>query len=140
MKLILRRRDYRVDGVFGELSDDEGKHLCFTLERSYADLNALEAISPKLPAGEYKCVKGMHRLSGMAEEFETFEVMNVPGHWGILFHVGNYNEDSEGCILVGEGLGRRYKNGVMLTNSKKAFAKLMALLKDVEQFTLLVIL
>jgi hypothetical protein len=82
----------------------------------------------------------MHRLSGMAEEFETFEVMNVPGHWGILFHVGNYNEDSEGCILVGEGLGRRYKNGVMLTNSKKAFAKLMALLKDVEQFTLLVIL
>ena len=140
MKLILKRRNYRLDGVFGELTDEQGNCICFTLERSYADLNALEAISPKLPAGTYKCVKGPHRLKGMVQDFETFEVMNVPGHWGILFHVGNYNEDSEGCILLGEGLGTRQKNGVMLTNSKKAFAKFMTLLKDVDDFQLLVTL
>jgi hypothetical protein len=140
MKLVLRRRSYRLDGVFGELTDELGNHICFTLERSYADLYAREGLSPKVPPGTYKCVKGMHRLPNMTQKFETFEVKGVPGRWGILFHVGNYNEDSDGCILLGEGLGTRFKNGVMLTNSKKAFAKFMALLKDVEEFVLLVTL
>jgi len=140
MKLRLIRRNYRLDGIFGELTDMDDNHICFTLERSYADLSAKECLSPKLKAGTYKCVKGMHRLAGMTEDFETFEVTGVKGHWGILFHVGNYNEDSEGCILVGEGLGNRYKNGVMLTHSKKAFSKLMTMLKDVEEFELVVIL
>jgi len=140
MKLKLIRRNYRLDGIFGELTDEDGNHICFTLEHSYADLNAKECLSPKLPNGTYTCQKGMHRLKGMQEDFETFEVMKVPGHWGILFHTGNYNEDSEGCVLLGEGLGNRYKNGVMLTNSKKAFAKFMTMLKDVDQFELVVIL
>ena len=140
MKLVLRRRNYRLDGVFGELTDDLGNHICFTLERSYADLDAKEGLSPKVPPGNYKCVKGMHRLPSMTQDFETFEVMGVPGRWGILFHVGNYNEDSDGCILLGEGLGNRLKNGVMLTNSKKAFTKFMTLLKDVDTFELLVTL
>lgn len=140
MKLVLRRRNFRLDGVFGELTDEQGKHICFTLERSYVDLDAIEGISPKVPPGNYKCVKGMHRLPSMMQDFETFEVKGVPGRWGILFHVGNFNEDSEGCILLGEGLGTRQKNGVMLTNSKKAFAKFMTLLKDVDEFQLLVTL
>lgn len=140
MKLRLVRRNFRSDGVFGELTDMNDNHICFTLEHAYADPSAKYGYKAKVPPGSYKCVKGMHKLKADAEAFETFEVTGVNGHWGILFHIGNYNEDSEGCILIGEGLGNRYKGGVMLTHSKKAFVNLMALLKEVDEFELVVIL
>ena len=74
----------------------------------------------------------------MEKPFETFEVMGVPKCTGILFHVGNYNHDSEGCILVGENLG--VANGkLMLTRSRLAFQRFMRELSSVKEFTLVVV-
>ena len=131
MDLILTRREYRADGIFGEIEDaDGGDFLFLTLEHSYD-------LMPKLPAGTYICERGIHRLSDL-KPFETFEVMNVEGHSGILFHVGNYNDDSSGCILLGLGRGFTLKNGKMLTNSRVAFDKFMRLQGDVDSFKLIV--
>jgi hypothetical protein len=129
MTLTLIRRQYREDGIFSQLTGLSSPML--TLERSYN-------LKSKIPIGTYRCVKGMHRLKNMKNPFETFQVMNVPKCTGILFHVGNYNRDSEGCILLGENLG--ISNGaLMLTRSRIAFHRFMKELSGVKEFTLHVI-
>lgn len=127
MKLLLTRTDYRASGIFGRLEFSDGTIL-FTLERAYHQSN--DTFRPKLPNGTYECKLGIHRLHDL-KSFETFEVMNVPGHTGILFHKGNRNEDSEGCILIG-----MYRTEHEIYESRIAFNKFMEKLKDVKEFTL----
>ena len=55
--------------------------------------------------GEFNCVRGIHQLSGAAQPFETFEITGVPGHTGLLFHPGNTEMDSSGCVLLGMAFG-----------------------------------
>lgn len=126
MDLTLRRQSFTDQGVFGLLLNDQGDTIAVTLEHAYDR-------APKVPPGEYKCVRGLHRLEGMKEPFETFEVTGVPGHSNILLHVGNYQRDSHGCILVGTEI-----LGEMITQSRVAFEKFMELQKGVDQFTLTV--
>lgn len=112
------------------LFDDEGTPIAVTLEHSYDG-------APKLPVGAYTCVRGPHRLHGMDHDFETFEVTGVPGHTGILFHWGNYNKDSEGCILLGRVMTAS-PIGWMVTHSKETFAMWMAACGGRESFQLTV--
>jgi hypothetical protein len=125
MTLTLVRNDFTPDGIFGILQDASGKLVLVTLEHSYDN-------KPKLPDGTYTCVKGIHRLHDNVP-FEAYEVMNVPGHTGILAHIGNYNSDSDGCILLG-----MERNNIMITHSMIAFSKFMALLDGQQTFDLVV--
>lgn len=138
MDMFLIRTSFEADGIFGRLLQSNGSQLAVTCEHSYPCGEGFEELngwSVKLPAGQYTCVRGMHRLAHMAEPFETFEIMGVPGHTNILFHVGNYNSDSEGCVLIGQSVVKM--DGVsMITNSRIIFAKLMALQTDVSSFIL----
>jgi len=120
MMLTLQRLQSGVDGIFGVLSG--GGLVLKTLEHAYDDGHGSWA--PKLPAGNYTCVRGWHQLAHSPKPFETFEVVNVPGHSGILFHVGNYNNDSEGCILL--GMATCSALPPMLLSSVEAFDKFMA--------------
>lgn len=130
MKLILSRREFRDDGIFGELKNERYEHLFVTLEHSFGGI-------PAVTPGDYKCERGLHSLPSDPDDFfDTFEVMEVPGHTGILFHVGNYNEDSAGCILIGEGNGAKLNGGKMITNSRKSFKEFMNMLKDHSSFEL----
>lgn len=136
MKLVLRRKEYGSHGVFGVLEDEDGNQLFHTLERAYRRIpEAGSGWRPKVPAGLYKCVRGKHCLrAGLP--FDTFEVTGVPGRTGILFHVGNYASDSEGCILLGRG---RSPTVAMITRSKEAFQAFMQRLGSLPEFTLEVI-
>ncbi len=124
----LERINYLAEGVFGKLSDDLGL-ICYTLEHSFPEGGGFAA---KLPPGKYTCRRGFHKLAG-GDSLETFEVTEVPGHTGIIFHWGNYNKDSDGCILVGE---RRLPT--MLVYSKRAFATLLYRTRGEDEFTLTV--
>jgi Family of unknown function (DUF5675) len=135
MDVILKRNRYREDGIFGVLLDDQGEGLFVTLEHAYFDDNF--NYSPKLPEGSYICILGDHKLEGMTETFKAFEVTNVPGHTGILFHVGNYNSDSNGCILLGMNVNKATA-GWAIESSRIAFEKFMKLQDGVTQFTLIV--
>ena len=128
MNMTLVRRQGEAIGAFGELIDANGIHFCFTLEHTYAP-----SFRTKLPAGEYICERGIHELHD-GIPFEAFEVMGVPGHTGILFHVGNRASDSEGCCL----LGLQIENN-MLEHSKMAFARFMAAHRNENSFILKVI-
>lgn len=59
-----------------------------------------------IPEGFYECKRVVNRqtLSGKTIPL-TLEVLDVPGRHGILFHSGNTQQDTQGCILLGMGLG-----------------------------------
>lgn len=126
MKLLLKRSDCTASGIFSDLCSENGVKLYSTLEHSYD-------CKPKIPNGTYKCVRGKHRLHGMTEDFETFEITGVEGHQGLLFHWGNWNRDSDGCVLLGHT-----RSGDMVTNSRVAFHDFMEGLKGLDSFTLTV--
>ncbi len=140
MDLTLTRKEYRPDGIFSTLTGDEGQTIAHTLEHSYATGPALVNAfgwAPKIPNGTYTCRRSMHRLHGMDHDFETFEITGVEGHQNLLFHWGNYNGDSEGCVLTGQS--EAVVGGVhMVTASKATFAALMALQDGLETFQLTV--
>lgn len=131
MTLILTRKDKRQDGIFSELTDDSGNFIAVTLEHSYDG-------EPKLQDGTYNCVKGIHELHN-GIPFEAYEVMNVPGHTGILCtHVGNYNADSDGCVLIGMNIKDMDDGSRMITHSMIAFSKFMTMLEKYANYTLVV--
>lgn len=127
MTLTLTRILKSENGIFGYLRDaSDYTPLCVTLEHAYPDGTSF---APKLPEGIYRCQRGYHQLDHMKAPFQTFEVRNVPGHSGILFHIGNYNKDSSGCILLGQA-----KIDNMLTHSGEAFSDFMQYMKEIETF------
>lgn len=128
MDLTLTRVRFSPEGIFGRL---EGHRISFqalaTLEHSFDG-------KPALPAGVYKCIRGQHQLAHHDFPFDTFEVTEIPGHTGILFHVGNFNADSSGCILVGLTQNER-----QIYCSKEAFWRFMSAQAGVDSFTLTVV-
>lgn len=138
MDLILTRKDRRPDGIFSELRNQTGELLAVTLEHAYpSPFPEGSGWAPKIPNGTYTCRRGQHRLHGMTEDFSTFEITGVAGHQNLLFHWGNYNKDSEGCVLVGKALAQAGASE-MITNSRATFAELMELQAGLEHFTLTV--
>ena len=65
MRLV--RTTYNADGILGTLTAEDGFPLAVTLEHSYNGL-------PKLPAGSYRCQRGLHTLHSQPVPFWTFEV------------------------------------------------------------------
>lgn len=135
MDLILKRVAFRKDGIFSNLLDDQGNQLFCTLEHAFE--NDDKNLVPKIPDGVFECIRGWHRLDGMVEEFETFEVTGVFGHRGLLFHVGNFNFDSDGCILLGSQFNKTPSVWTIL-NSRVAFNNFMSLQNKNDKFNLVV--
>lgn len=135
MDLTLKREENRADGIFSTLTDSDGNVVAHCLEHAYDDGNG--GWAPKIPNGTYTCKRSMHQLHGMISPFETFQVMDVPNHVNILFHWGNWGSDSDGCILVGEGVAQSPK-GQMITNSKATWQTLMNLELGLDTFQLTV--
>jgi len=126
--LILARDLYREDGIFGDLISSLGDLDLLTLEHSYGLL-------PKIPKGTYTCKRTVWHKKGVP----TFEITGVPNATRILFHTGNKEQDSEGCVLL--GLARLEGNdGVMLvTDSKAAHKKFMAHFEGSDEFELTIL-
>ena len=132
MDLVLTRKANTEKGIFGTLTgkSESGELILQTLEHAYSDYSG--NWGAKLTRGVYTCQRGTHALKD-GVPFETFEVMNVPGHTGILIHKGNYNNDSEGCILVGMSSGEN-----MVSNSAVAFHDFLAAQEGCDTFQLTV--
>jgi len=132
MNLRLLRNKAVQNGVYGTLLDESGQEVAVTLEHAYLQTDG--SYCAKIPKGEYTCVRGQHALpSRPAVTFETFEITGVPGHTGILFHKGNYNTDSEGCVLLGSYMGP----GCIL-ESALAFAHFLDIQAGCDSFALVV--
>lgn len=129
MNLKLIRKSAKSEGIFSELRTEDEKLVAYSLEHAFAQEDG-DGYKPKVPPGVYRCIRGTHRLHDL-KPFDTFEVMKVPGATGILFHVGNYNKDSEGCILLGQGATE-----TALVYSQRAFENFMELQARTTEFFL----
>ena len=128
----LVRTKFSDEGVFGEFFfDGYEKPFMITLEHAYVDPSG--NVFAKIPSGSYRCVRGLHELH--SGPVETFEVLGVEGHSGLLCcHVGNFNRDSDGCVLAGKAI-----SGNMITDSKEVYEEYMQMLDGVDEFQLEVI-
>lgn len=98
MKLILTRYQETNLGTLGILRGL--KRDIYTLERRWHDNEAMSCI----PAGSYKTIPhGWERFTTVQKP-QVWEITNVPNREAILFHAGNTQDDSRGCILVGFSL------------------------------------
>ena len=98
--------EYLSTGIFGTLEKVGGSLSFHTLEHAYPVQPESSSVgttyAPKIPRGQiFQCVRGTHQLDGMIRPFVTFEIKGVEGHSGLLFHRGNWNADSDGCVLLG---------------------------------------
>jgi uncharacterized protein DUF5675 len=142
MNLVLTRFQWGADGIFGQLktNDNASDLIAMTLERAYPMTDQLNghSVYAKIPQGDYICERGVHQLEH-GGPFETFEVTGVTGHTNLLFHKGNYDSDSQGCILLGMSMAQVTPDTQMVTDSKDAFEGFMELQTGQETFVLSVL-
>lgn len=98
MDLTLRREP-TVDGcTLGQLLHGE-EFLCWTLEDRVRLTGPKVQGQTAIPAGRYEVVITRSQRFGRMLPL----LLNVPGFDGIRIHPGNTTEDTDGCILVGQG-------------------------------------
>lgn len=125
MRTVTLTRQYLPEYTCGILAIDDGGTTFRTLELPYRDNK--KNISC-IPAGEYICRKVCSPKFG-----DTFEICDVHGRGNILFHYGNYVENTQGCVLLGE----RWANG-MLQDTRLAMQQFMNIFKDEFEFKLII--
>ena len=95
------------NGILFDITNDERKFLCYTLEdesreeKVYGETCILE--------GEYRI--GFRTVGGYHAKYSKrfadihkgmLHVLDVPGFEYILLHCGNTDEDTAGCLLLGD--------------------------------------
>lgn len=131
MKAELKRTSYNEDGTFGMLYIDD-EFLCYTMEPE--DKGNKKNISC-IPLGEYVCKRIRSHKFG-----NTFEVTDVPNRSAILIHSGNTEDDTRGCLILGDVVGLdENKNKIGVFGSKKAFKKFFEKTIEVNEFNLNII-
>lgn len=132
--LIIRRVATGEEGTFGILLHKDIP-FALSLERQWLDNRASAGDVPGscIPAGEYICKRLNSPRFG-----NTFEVTDVDGRSHILFHKGNLDDDSRGCILVGEQFEPvNGSNGIQA--SRKGYGEFMGLLTGEVEFRLIIV-
>ncbi len=114
----------RPDGCFSVLLDPTGRPFAVTLEHTFDDG------LPIIQAGMHQCNRSYYNKG----QYATFEI-TVEGHSRILFHKGNKEADSAGCVLVAESFGELGGAAAVL-DSAHGFEELMQLTNGINVFWL----
>jgi hypothetical protein len=105
------------------------RFLCFTLE----DAARAQKVKreTRIPAGTYEVT--LRREGGTHEQYSRrfydmhkgmLWIRNVPEFEYILIHIGNTDTDTEGCLLVGDGLYENIDGKGSLMNSAAAYRRI----------------
>ena len=127
--MILKRIAQNKDGVFGVLIDNSTP-FAVTCEPPWIDNK--QDISC-IPDGTYHCKRRPYHRRG----YEVFEIMDVPDRTAILFHKGNTEDDTAGCILIGEQF-ESLNGKTAILHSGKGFREFMDRLAGIDEFTLII--
>lgn len=125
-KARLFRLEKSDEGTLGVLVLN-GELFCTTLEPE--DLGNRRNVSC-IPPGAYICARVQSPRFG-----RTFEITGVPGRSHILFHKGNTEEHTHGCVLLGQYPGKLRKLRAVL-NSGATFERFLEVLDGVGEFRL----
>jgi len=127
MKLRLERLTSDGDSTLGILSQD-GRFVCFTLEDEFRTQKV--AGETRIPAGTYDVE--LRDEGGLTQKYASrypgihrgmLWLRDVDGFEYIYIHVGNRDEDTEGCILVGD-TAVATRGDMMVGSSRTAYTRL----------------
>jgi hypothetical protein len=131
MDLRLERVRSDNASTLGRLMND-AQFLCHTLEDEYREGPKVPGHT-RIPAGTYRLrLKALHESRLDADYIRRFgafhrgmiELEDVPGFAGILIHIGNYDADTDGCILVGLEEGRDERGHYSVLRSEAAYRQI----------------
>ena len=117
------------NGILFDISNDKRKFLCYTLEdEERADKVHGET---SIPEGEY-CL-GFRTVGGFDAKYAhrfadihmgMLEVLDVPNFTNILIHCGNTDEDTAGCLLLGDSQeNNNVKKNGFIGSSTRAYMR-----------------
>lgn len=134
MEVLLERLAITKEGTFGVLKvyDPQGTMLykCYTVERPWIDNQRNISCIPK---GRYKLRKTTfyRNTPDTSDDYEVYEICNVPDRSNIKIHIGNTMLDTAGCVIVGQQLG--------VLGSRVAFNQFMSDMGGVEEANITII-
>ncbi len=127
MKLALQRIDNDADSTTGYMKINE-KFECFTLE----DEKRLVKVpkETRIPAGTYRL--GLRKIESpktlqYRQKYDWFvwhiQIMDVPNFKYVYIHIGNTDDDTDACILVGDSVVNQGEIEDFLGHSARAFER-----------------
>ena len=128
MKFKLHRVWVGEEGAFGLLFCDDKPPFAVTLERTFKPSNEIV-----IPYGVHKCTRSQYFKGG----YPTYEI-NIKGHSRVLFHKGNTEAHSMGCILVAEFF-HQFDDVAGIANSAGGFKEFMKHANNADEFLLEVV-
>lgn len=137
MNLQLRRFSSGAQSTLGLLSID-GVFACFTLEDRQRDVKIMG--ETRIPAGSYAI--RLQSAGRLHNEYATrfvgihhgmLALQAVPNFTGVMIHCGNTDADTEGCILLGNGVEQNVTEAGNLFSSTAAYRRVYPLLADALQ-------
>lgn len=139
MELQVVRFSSQKDSTLGLLMNkiSEGlSFLCFTIEDEYQTKKIYN--ETRIPAGKYKIALrtegGFHEkyLAKFGINFHKgmLWIQNVPGFEYILIHIGNNDDDTAGCLLVGNNSQQNITEDGFIGGSTEAYKRIYPLISD----------
>lgn len=136
MELELLRVEHDPNFTFGLLFDDTAvkEFLCQTLEDERRETKIPG--ETRIPAGRYPIE--LRKEGGMNQRYRQrfgndhrgmLWIQCVPNFIWIYIHIGNFENETDGCILVGESTPEQRDKG-FLGNSRETYLRVYKLIAD----------
>ena len=123
-------------GLLFEVTDKKREFLCYTLEDEYRDDKVMH--ETRIPAGTYeitlRTVGGFN--SRYSDRFADIHkgmlwVRDIPGFEYILIHCGNDDDDTSGCLLLGNTQTENLISDGFVGSSSVAYKRVYTKVADV---------
>jgi hypothetical protein len=127
MELLLKRFSSADESTLGLVFVEE-RFFCYSLEDQFNEPKIPG--ETRIPAGRYQII--LRNEGGMVTRYKKrfswhrgmLWLQDVPGFRFIYLHVGNKDDDSEGCILVGDGQVQNVTERGQVTSSVAGYRRL----------------
>lgn len=127
MELRLLRYSSGQESTLGLLFID-GVWQCYTLEDEYR----AEKVSgeTRIPAGRYRIT--LRTEGGLHSKYQSkfpdvrqgmLWIRDVPGFQHVLIHIGNRDDNTDGCVLVGDGTNNNQVDDGFVASSTSAYLR-----------------
>ena len=123
-------------GLLFNVTNDKREFLCYTLEDEYREEKVMH--ETRIPAGTYEIkLRTWGRIhENYTKRFAdihkgTLWLQDVPNFKYILIHAGNTDEQTEGCILVGDSQNNNdIQTDGFIGSSRNAYKRIYPLVRD----------